>query len=372
MNHLNDLTIYLTEKCNFSCSYCYYDKDFNVSLDVGKIRKGLDLFFRQINKKREVYVTILGGEPFLEKDLLFDTIDLIRQKSKKNDVKANILLFTNGSILDKEDVERLVKKKVRIYLSMDGIKGSNDCYRKLRDSDNSAFDLIIKNLKKLPKKYIKNIYINMVIGPKNCRYFMDNISFLSKMGFRSIDISLMSYSHWPKESLNRLIKQLDRFYHYYISIFTENKGKAFKMYQLDELFHGGWDKMDRCNRLKIAPDGNFYFCDAFFSTPKKNRYKIGDVDSGFSIEKIEDIKKEAKDCISKIFPKTFLLHTQNKMIYCPYGVYYHSKLHNKDLKKSLKNFYLFSRIYSSLLMHLFSKLRENKKFIGFYKNFNSK
>jgi len=302
---------------------------------------------------------------------MFKTIGLITQKSKALNLDTNILLFTNGSILTKKDMEELIKKNIRIYLSIDGIKESNDSYRKFRNKQKvSAFDTIMKNLDKLPKKYIKNMNINMVIGPKNCKYLMGNIHFLNNMGFSSIDISLMSYSHWPKESLKMLIKQLNIFYEYYASLFTKNISRPFKMYQLDELFHGGWDKMDMCNRLKIAPDGNFYFCDAFFSIPtnKKGRYKIGDVNTGFSIEKIENIKKEARDAISKIFPDIFILHAQNKMIYCPYGVYYYSKLHNKDLKKSLKNFYLFSKIYSSLLMHLFDKLKNNKKFVKFYKN----
>jgi len=378
MRYLNDLTIYLTEKCNFNCSYCYYNKNFTTTLDLGKLEKCLNLLFSQVDKEKKVNVTILGGEPFLEKTILFQTVDKINKIANKKSISIGILLFTNGSILLKEDLKQLFKKNVRIYLSLDGSKKSNDSYRKFRYNQSiSTFDLIMNNLNSLPKEYLKNMHINMVIGPKNCKHLMENVRFLSKFGFSSIDLSLLSYSHWPKKSLKELIEQLNIFYKYYTSMFIENKGVPFKIHQLGELFSGGWDKMDRCNRLKLAPDGNLYFCDAFFSIPckKRSKYKVGNVKNGFSIEKIENLREEAKIGIKDIFPKTFLLHEQDKQIYCPYGVYFYSKLHRKNLKKSLKNFYLFSRIHSSLLMYLFNKLKDNKKFINFYKkdfNINQK
>lgn len=369
MDHLNDLTIYLTEKCNFNCSYCYYKKDYKSSLDIEKIRAALNLFFNKImDKSKTAYITILGGEPFLKRDLLFQTIDLIEQEQNKKKLNSKIYLFTNGSLLTKEDAEKLIRKKVRVYVSIDGIQESNDCYRKCMLSDESAFIKAINNLKTIPKKNIKKMGINMVVGPKNCKYLMKNIAFFKKFGFHSIDISLMSYAYWPKRSLKTLINQLSIFYRHYLSLFSKNKNTVpFRMYQLAELFRGGWDKMDRCNRIKLAPDGNFYFCDAFFSLPskKRRRYKIGDINKVF-LKKIDLLKEEAKKHILGIFPRTYLLHRQNKMIYCPYGVYYYCKQNKKNLRKYLKNFYLFSRIYSSLLIHLFHKLKDNKKFIEFY------
>lgn len=364
--NINDFTIYLTEKCNLSCTYCYYQKDFAKSLDPEILQKSIRWFFGNVRADQTAYITILGGEPFLEKNLIFRAIEMIDKQ--RRDAKVKILLFTNGTILNKEDVKQLVASNVDIYLSLDGIRESNDAYRGFRSSDSSVFDTIMKNLGQLFPGDRERIHVNMVVGPDNCAHLMENIRFLNSLGFQSIDINLMSYLQWPKQSLKVLIAQLDLVYKYYLSLFTEHVDRPFKMYQLDQLLHGGWGKMDQCRRLKIAPDGNFYFCDAFFSLPsnQKEKYKIGDTSQGYSVEKMEELKAEAKEAISTIVPKTFLLHAQNRMLYCPYGVYYYSKLHNHELRQSLQNFYLFSRIFSSFLWHLFEALKRNKDFLDFY------
>jgi sulfatase maturation enzyme AslB (radical SAM superfamily) len=367
--NLNDFTIYITEKCNFDCSYCYFKKDFASSLDENKINKAIDIFFKQIDPKKKVFITILGGEPLIEKKLLLKTLKLINEKSKKMDLIPKIYLFTNGSLLKNEDVKILIDEGIDICISIDGIKESNDCYRKFRLNNSSTFCKVYKNLSGIDKKYFKKIHANMVIGPENCSNIKKNIKFLSKLGFGSIDLSLMSYSKWGKSNLKELVNGLDWLYNYYISLFNQ-KNKPFKMYQLDDLFYGGWCKMDRCNKIKIAPDGNFYFCDAFLSAKqdKKRLYRVGNLKNGFSYKLIEKLKSDASKGIAKIFPKTFLLHSQNKLVYCPYGVYYYTKVHNKDLRLYLKRFYTASKIYSSFLMCLFNSLKNNKKFCEFYKN----
>jgi len=359
MNHLNDLTIYLTEKCNFSCSYCYYNKDLKSSLSIEKIKSSLDIFFEKYaDKSKPIYITLLGGEPLVEKKLMYQTLDLIKGWKKK--AKIKVYLFTNGSLLSRKDAEELLKRNVKIYLSIDGVKESNDRYRKCKGS--SAFSQAMKNIRKFPKPLIKKMGVNMVVGKKNCSYLMRNIKFFSKMGLGSIELSLMSYENWPKKSLKKLVEQLDELYVYYNSLFSGKNKQKFRMYQLGELFHGGWDKMDNCTRVKLAPDGNFYFCDAFFSldSMKRETHKLD------NMEKIDALKEEAKQGISKVFPKTFSMHEQNRMIYCPYGVYYYCKQNHKDLKTYLKNFYISSRIYSSFMVHLFEDLRNNKEFLQFY------
>jgi len=366
----NDMTIYLTEECNFACSYCYFNKNNRSTLDFRTISRWIDSFYNKVISNTKVCsITILGGEPLLKKDLLFKTIDYIRSVERKSSINTKILIFTNGSLLDRKTASLLLEKKVGIYLSLDGIKESHDSYRMFRDKEKgSSFDKIMDNLDSMPKTYLEKMHVNMVIGPKNCKHLMDNVRFLHELGFNSVDISLMSYALWPKESIQILVSQLDILFEYYRSIFIDGKKKPFKMYQLEELFNKGWNKMDRCNRIKLGPDGKLYFCDAFFSirSDLRIKYALTAWDRKFIENKTSEIKAEARKGLQDIFPRTFKLHQLNKFIYCPYGVYYDCKEHNKDLMKSLRNYYLFSRIYSSFLIHLFKALKDNKRFLDYY------
>jgi len=60
---------------------------------------------------------VLGGEPFLRKKVLLDSME----KIKKNGINGSIV--TNGSLLEEKDVERIVKMRWDlIRFSIDGLK----------------------------------------------------------------------------------------------------------------------------------------------------------------------------------------------------------------------------------------------------------
>jgi len=193
--NFNDLSIYLTEECDFACTYCYYKKNFKTTLSYDKIKSSIENYFSNIaNKNKKIVVTILGGEPLLKKELLFKTIDLLNLKKDKEKLNIKIIVFTNGSLLTKEYAEELIRKRVKIILSFDGIKKANDSYRKIRNENKSAFEKVFENIKNFSEEFKKNISINMVVGPKNCQYLMDNIYFFQDLDFFQIDINLMSYA----------------------------------------------------------------------------------------------------------------------------------------------------------------------------------
>ena len=278
-------------------------------------------------------------------------------------------LFTNGSFLNKENVRLLQGKDIKIYVSIDGVKESNDKYRKIRGSKNSAFEVVIKNLEKLSDKQKSRMGINMVVGPENCSFLMENIKFFHKMGFYSIDLSLLGYYAWPLRATKQLEKELEKFIKHYKRIFYRfSKEKPFFMYQLAWISNGKWGYMDKCDRIKIGPDGRFYFCDAFFSadSEKRAQFSIGDIKAGFDISKIDALKKEARENIQKIFPSRFSEHEFNKRIYCPYGVYYYAKVNNQEINELLKRFYESSGIYSKFIFKLYNSLKNNEKFKEFY------
>lgn len=89
--NLLNLDIYITEKCNFKCSYCYKGKSKNIDISYNNIIKCID-FIK--NCKYDVVPCILGGEPLLNPNTLNILINLLE---KLNNVKS-ITITTNGSI----------------------------------------------------------------------------------------------------------------------------------------------------------------------------------------------------------------------------------------------------------------------------------
>lgn len=87
--------IILFPKCNLKCKYCCNEQEqFNSQF---KLMKFEDIDFSQYQN-----VCVTGGEPFLEKTMLFDVMNKIPSDK-------NIFLYTNGLLISKEDIEILRK-----------------------------------------------------------------------------------------------------------------------------------------------------------------------------------------------------------------------------------------------------------------------
>jgi MoaA/NifB/PqqE/SkfB family radical SAM enzyme len=107
-----------TMRCNLDCAGCYageYDQKDDLAMEV------VD---RIVAEGRELGIyayTMLGGEPFIRKDVL----DLFERNSD-----CDFLVFSNGSLIDDAVATRLAKAaNVAICFSIDGCEESNDARR---------------------------------------------------------------------------------------------------------------------------------------------------------------------------------------------------------------------------------------------------
>lgn len=369
MKSLQDLSLYLTEKCNLNCSYCYIKKNFELTLSFPEVQKAVDIFYDHCSSLVSPTITILGGEPLLVYSLLLKTIDYLNEKFNG---KVQIILFTNGTLLTPKIAKELISKKVRIFVSLDGIKKVNDCYRKYYYSPEiSTFDAVIKNLKILPAKIRDQIGVNMVVGPKTAPFLIRNIKFFQKLGLSPIDFSLLCYGFWKESEISAVKSQLAAFVKFYSGLFTgKTEKKLFRTDVLEQMVRKNnyWEQMGDCHRVKFAADKNFYFCDAFFSLPpgKRIKYKVGDLKNGINIKKINNYIAEAGAGLSKIKHQSRVWHSKHRRVYCPFSIYFYTKFNKQNLGEYLKSFYRMSDIYTAVFVSLGKILKNNKKFNNLY------
>lgn len=117
------LEIAITSRCSLKCKNCvslmqYYSNPFDVDIDLNllSLRKILDSV-DQVNQLK-----ILGGEPFINKDLH----KIINEASRHENVKA-IWIITNGTIVPKGEVliNSLRNNKVEVRISYYGDNSRN-------------------------------------------------------------------------------------------------------------------------------------------------------------------------------------------------------------------------------------------------------
>jgi MoaA/NifB/PqqE/SkfB family radical SAM enzyme len=109
---------------------------------------------------------VLGGEPFVRKKVLLESMKRI----KKHGIAGS--LVTNGTLLEEKDVEKIVRMRWDlIRFSIDGLRETHDYLRGMKGS----FDKVIKSIKmfhRIKKRLNSNfptLEVNFVLTNQNCK-----------------------------------------------------------------------------------------------------------------------------------------------------------------------------------------------------------
>ncbi|MDP2934328.1 MAG: radical SAM protein [bacterium] len=195
---ITNLRLNTSENCNFACEYCFIGKinrKYHTEMNLKEMswtiaRKAIVNFYKllTINKLKEANIRFFGGEPLLNPLVVIKSIELASFLSRKYNIKTKYLVNTNGSIANEKLSKVFRKHRVDIIVSLDGLKGINDRYRKLK-SGKGTFDLIIRNIAIFQRNQNK-IIISTVINNDDSRYQLKKfINFLVNKGIKSVGIN---------------------------------------------------------------------------------------------------------------------------------------------------------------------------------------
>lgn len=124
-----------TMRCNLRCSGCYaakYDRAPELSLEF------LNRIINEAKKMGVYFFTILGGEPFIRKDLL----ELYRRQRD-----AYFQVYTNGTLIDEVTAKKIAEVgNVLPIISLEGCEGNTDERR-----GEGVYQKVIRAMKNLIK-----------------------------------------------------------------------------------------------------------------------------------------------------------------------------------------------------------------------------
>jgi len=150
--------------CNFDCSYCYqtgYEQ-----LPVALSKEVTDAFFEYILNEfsgRKKYITLFGGEPFLNAPRHKENIEYIIRKA--TELNLEIAAVTNGYHLA-EYMDILKAGKIReIQVTLDGTSEIHNQRRYLKGGD-PTFDRIVQGVDLLLQNNIP-VNLRMVVDKQN-------------------------------------------------------------------------------------------------------------------------------------------------------------------------------------------------------------
>lgn len=129
---VNKLRLNVSNMCNMCCAYCYVEQDpstiGNMSWEVAE--EALRQFFNllQQHKRDRGTIRFFGGEPLLNWSVVDKVLDYVESNPYGDHV--DLILNTNGTIVDEEIAAKVSQHKVIVAISVDGIGEVHDKCRK--------------------------------------------------------------------------------------------------------------------------------------------------------------------------------------------------------------------------------------------------
>lgn len=301
------ITFIVTKDCQLACKYCYLvgkNTKERMSWDVAKSAIDYILGHEDDFPEESVIWDFIGGEPFLEIDLIDKICDYLKTEMfKRNHHWFNSYRFsfsTNGINYHTEKVQNFIKKNrehLSIGITIDGTRRKHDMNRiwktpemeqgimpKPKD-ERGSYDDVVKNtplwLEQFPGAGTK-----VTISSADLPYICESVLHLYSLGIHEVNINCVFEDVWKEDDDKLLEEQLmkladaiiDGGYYsdYACSFFSESIGKP-----MDKVLeNNNWCGAGRM--LAVDANGIFYPCTRFaqYSLRDKKAWVIGNVHDG--------------------------------------------------------------------------------------------
>lgn len=296
-----DITFIVTKDCQLACKYCYLvgkNTKERMSLKIAKAAIDYILSNEKDFKEESVIWDFIGGEPFLEIDLIDKICDYLKTEMfRKNHHWFDSYRFsfsTNGINYHEEKVQRYIEKNrdhLSIGITIDGTELKHDLNRVYKHSEKGSYKDVVKNIP-LWLKQFPNAATKVTISSADIPYIKESVLHLYSLGIHEVNINCVFEDVWSDGDENLFEEQLmqladsiidgDFYKDYACSFFSEHIGKP-----LDNVLENqnwcGAGKM-----LAVDAAGNFYPCTRFaaYSLRSKKPIAIGNVHDGIDKNKL--------------------------------------------------------------------------------------
>lgn len=307
------ITFIVTKDCQLACKYCYLvGKNAKERMSWGVAKKAIDYILnnRSFFNEEAVVWDFIGGEPFLEIDLIDKVCDYIKTEMFRlrhpwfDSYRFNF--STNGINYNSEKVQSFIKKNVThlsIGITIDGTKRKHDLNRIWKtaemeqgivpkpEDEHGSYDDVVKNIP-LWLEQFPGAGTKVTISSADIPYIKESVLHLYSLGIHEVNINCVFENVW-KEGDDKLFEEqlmqladaiIDGGYYqdYACSFFTEQMGKPLDC-KLDNQNWCGAGRM-----LAVDAEGNFYPCTRFaqYSLRSKKAWIIGNVRDGIDKNKL--------------------------------------------------------------------------------------
>ena len=319
-----NITFIVTKDCQLACKYCYLvgkNSKERMSFEVAK--QAIDYILDHEDDFREESVVwdFIGGEPFIEIELIDQICDYLKTEMFRRDHhwfnSYRFSFSTNGLNYHTDKVQNFIKKNLQhlsIGITIDGTKQKHDLNRIYKKTNNEeergSYEDVVRNIP-LWLEQFPHAGTKVTISSADLPYIKESVLHLFSLGIHEVNINCVFEDVWnegdDKIFEDQLIMLADEmidkelYQDNVCSFFSEMIGKPLD----PKLENQNWCGAGMM--LSVDAAGNFYPCTRFaaYSLRSKKPIIIGNVHSGINhnllrpfltLDRMTQSPQKCKDC----------------------------------------------------------------------------
>lgn len=293
-----NITFIVTKDCQLACKYCYLvgkNSKERMSFEIAKQAIDYILNHEDDFKEESVVWDFIGGEPFIEIDLIDEICDYLKTEMFRRDHhwfnSYRFSFSTNGLNYHTDKVQHFIEKNkehLSIGITIDGTKQKHDLnrvYKQEGERVRGSYDDVVRNIP-LWLSQFPHAGTKVTISSADIPYIKESVLHLFSLGIHEVNINCVFEDVWHKGDdvlfQNQLMELADAiiddgwYKDNVCSFFSEMIGKPLDPKR---------DNQNWCGAgmmLAVDATGNFYPCTRFagYSLRNKKPIIIGNVYRG--------------------------------------------------------------------------------------------
>lgn len=324
------ITFIVTKDCQLACKYCYLvGKNTRERMTWEVAQKAIDYILDHEEEFTEESVVwdFIGGEPFLEVELIDRICDYLKTEMYRRDHhwfnSYRLSFSTNGINYHTDKVQQFIKKNhthLSVAITIDGTKRKHDLNRIWKTpemergirpkagDERGSYDDVVRNIP-LWLSQFPNAATKVTIASADIPYIKESVLHLYSLGIKEVNINCVFEDIWHEgddalfeEQLTALADAIvdgDLYRDHVCSFFQESIGKPMD----PEVENENWCGAGKM--LAIDAAGNFYPCTRFaaYSLRSKPAWVVGNVSDGIDHNRLrpfltlDRLTQSPRECI---------------------------------------------------------------------------
>lgn len=298
-----NITFIVTKDCQLACKYCYLvGKNEKERMNWDTAKAAIDYVLDRETEfpQESVIWDFIGGEPFLEIDLIDKICDYIKKELfRRNHHWFNSYRFsfsTNGINYDSKKVQDFIHKNtshLSIAITIDGTKRKHDLNRiwKGDGPETGSYDDVVRNIP-LWLKQFPGTGTKVTISSDDIPFIKESVLHLYSLGIHDVSINAVFEDVWKPGDDKKFEEQLIALADAIIDegLYTDNACSFFSE-NIGKPMDPKTDNQNWCGAgmmLSVDAAGNFYPCTRFaaYSLRNKKPLIIGNIRDGIDKDKL--------------------------------------------------------------------------------------